>query len=205
MRVYINIFLTLVMPLSIIFTIISIIYFSSSFDFDKAMKLGILAGFLSSVAFSFLLSLIIIIIRTIRRYQFTSLIKSKEYNKVTIPIQKNPTIYQKKNQTIDYTHLNASEGNTAAIVETFMLLMDVDLAYEVSLASLEKNEIADTINENKKKKSIHLRAGNEEIYIKISSLTRHTSQVLISSNINKDTIKKIITLLKEKEHSFIQY
>ena len=205
MRIYINIFLTLVMPLSIIFTIISIIYFSSSFDFAKAMKLGILAGFLSSVAFSFLLSLIIIIIRTIRRYQFTSLIKSKEYNKVTIPIQKNPTIYQKKNQTIDYRHLNASEGNTAAIVETFMLLMDVDLAYEVSLASLEKNEIADTINENKKKKSIHLRAGNEEIYIKISSLTRHTSQVLISSNINKDTIKKIITLLKEKEHSFIQY
>ena len=205
MKAYINIFISLVMPVSIIFTIVAVIYFSTSFEFNKAFRLGILAGFLSSVAFSFLIALIILIVRFIRRYKFTTSIKPKLHENIDAPILHDPTIYQKKNQTIDYEHLNLSKKNTYAIVETFMLLMDIDLAYEVSLKAISNNDMADAFNEDKQKKTIQLRAGEEEINIKISSLTKHTSQVLISSTINKDNIKKIITILKEKEHSFMQY
>jgi len=204
MRAYINIFLTLVMPLSIVFAAIAIVYFSMSFDFSKSIKLGILAGVLSSVAFSFIMAFIILIARAIRQYRFTKQIKTEKYKKMDSPIKQDPTIYEKTESKKRITPVKPS-NSPASVVETFMLLMDKEIAYEVSLNAIKDENIADILQKDEKEKSIHIQTKDEEINIKISSLTKHTAQVLISSTINKDNIRKIIAILKEKEHSFMQY
>jgi len=193
------------MPLSILFAAVAIIYFAMSFDFSKAVKLGILAGVLSSVAFSLIMALILLITRFIRRLMFTKRIKSEPHRKMKMPIKQDPTIYEKKHQSIRNNNTSNPADNPASVVETFMLLMDRELAYEVSLTAISDQKMADVMKENEKEKSIQLRTDDEEINIKISSLTKHTAQVLISSTIDKENIRKIITILKEKEHSFMQY
>ena len=207
MKAYINIFLTLVMPLSIVFAAIAIVYFSMSFDFSKAIKLGILAGVLSSVAFSFIMAFIILIARVLRQYQFKKQIKKETYKKMDIPIKQDPTLYEKKSQSTKTSAKPKPSINHDTVVETFMLLMDKDIAYEVALSAIRDENISDVLekNEKKKEKSIQLQTKEEEIHIKLSSLTKHTTQVFISSTLNKDNIRKIITVLKEKEHSFMQY
>lgn len=193
------------MPLSILFAAVAIIYFSMSFDFSKAIKLGILAGVLSSVAFSLIMAFILLITRMIRQRIFTTQIKSEQYRKMEMPLTQDPTLYEKKHQSIKSHDKKNVVDNPASVVETFMLLMDKDLAYEVTLTVIHDQKLADVMKENEKERSIQLRTKDEEINIKISSLTKHTAQVLISSTLDKENIRKIITILKEKEHSFMQY
>ncbi len=192
------------MPLSLLFAFIATIYFSMNFDFNKALRLGILAGVLASLASSLVMAFIIQIVRVIRRHRFKKNIRSSKYQKREMPIRQDPTIYEKTTQSKQSKATSMPSG-TDSVIETFMLLMDRELAYEVALTSIKDQNIAEIIEENAKEKSIYLHAGKEEIHIKISSLTKHTAQVLISSTHNKDTIRKIIAILKAKEHSFMQY
>ncbi|HHD79565.1 MAG TPA: hypothetical protein ENK98_08055 [Epsilonproteobacteria bacterium] len=98
-----------------------------------------------------------------------------------------------------------SKPESDSIEEKIMLLMDKELAYEISLNSINHKKIGDIIHQNKNEGSILLRSKNEEIKILITSLTKHTSQVLITSTIDNSNMKNIISTLKEKEHSFMQY
>lgn len=205
MRAYINIFLTLVMPLSFLFAVVATIYFSLDYDFNKAIRLGVLSGVLSSVSLSLILAFIILIVRVIRRQQFMRKVKSNQYVKKAMPVQNHTTNPTAQVQNPPRKEDHKFDNTTATMVETFMLLMDTKLAYEVSLSAIDDKKIADVFDEDEKEKSIHLRTVDEEIHIKVSPLTKHTAQVLISSTLNKDNIRKIITVLKEKEHSFMQY
>ncbi len=191
MRAYINIFLTLVMPLSIISTGIAIGYFSIDFDFNEAVKLGILTGVIASVAFSSIMALVILIFRAIQKNNFTKQIKTEKHKKTASPTKRTST--SKSMKSPNY------------IVKTFMILMDKEMAYEVSLNAIHHENIADICEKDEEEKSIYLRIDKEEINIKFSTLTTHTTQVLISSTKNKNNIIKIITALKEKEHSFMKY
>ena len=57
----------------------------------------------------------------------------------------------------------------------------------------------------KEKSTITLRTYNETIQIITTSLTRHTAQVLITGAKDSHELAKIISYIKEKEHSFLQY
>ena len=207
MRSYFNLFFTLVMPISILFTAVATVYFSMNFDFTKAIKLGILAGVMIGVAFSLVVALVILIVRVIRTYKIRAKVVSPAAKTMNSPITLDPTIYEKKHQSTQANLSNKPipEPNSDSIEEKFMLLMDKELAYEVSLNSINHQNIGDIIHQNKEKGSILLRSKNEEIKINISSLTKHTAQVLISSTIDNSNMKNIIAMLKEKEHSFMQY
>ena len=205
MRSYFNLFLTLVMPISILLTAVATVYFSMNYEFTKAIKLGILAGVMAGVAFSFVLSLVITIVRFIRLYNLKSKIKSEEYPMKSTPVKIDPTVYTKKHQKTQEILAAESKLESDSIEEKIMLLMDKELAYEVSLNSISHKNIGDIIHQNKNEGSILLRSKNEEFKILISSLTKHTSQVLITSTIDNSNMKNIIATLKEKEHSFMQY
>ena len=112
----------------------------------------------------------------------------------------NPTIYEKKSQTMqNFTGKNINK-------ETIMLLMDKKMVYEVSLNAIRNGNLGNIVHQNKETGSILLHNNDEEIIIDISSLTRHTSEVSISSILtNNSNIQNIISVLKDKEHSFIQY
>lgn len=205
MRSYFNLFLTLVMPISILLTAVATVYFSMNYEFTKAIKLGILAGVMIGVTFSLILSFVITIVRFIRLHNLRSKIKSDEIHIRNTPIKIDPTIYTKKHQKTKDMEGTESKPESDSIEEKIMLLMDKELAYEVSLNSINHKKIGNIIHQNKNEGSILLRSKNEEIKILISSLTKHTSQVLITSTIDNSNMKNIITTLKEKEHSFMQY
>jgi len=206
MRNYINIFLTLVMPMSILFTAVATVYYSTGFAFSKAIRLGTIAGVLIGVSISLLIALILVIIRIIRNYKRKSVVLSPAFSPGQAPIVLDPTIYEKKTQTLQkMSPPDTQPMHLDEIEEKFMLLMDKELAYEVSLNAINHGKIGDIIHENKDEGSILLRTKDEEIRLTISSLTKHTSEVKISSTIDNSTMKNIISMLKEKEHSFIQY
>jgi hypothetical protein len=193
------------MPISILFTAIATVYFAMQFEFTKAIKLGILAGVMSGVAFSFIVALFITIIRTIRMYKVKTKVLSSKTKPVNTSIVLDPTIYEKKNQSTQLNIAVEALPESDSIEEKFMLLMDKELAYEISLNTIENQGMGEIINYNKEEGSILLRNKDEEIRINISSLTKHTAQVLITSSFDNTKMKNIISMLKEKEHSFIQY
>lgn len=206
MRTYFNLFLTLVMPMSILLTAVSTIYFAMNFEFSKAVKLGILAGVMIGVAFSLIMALLILIVRFIRLYRLkASLLPADATPGRPKPIKLDPTIYEKKHIKTQEHLQNNDFPLSDTVEEKFMLLMDKELAYEVSLNSINHQNIGDIIHQNKEEGSILLRSKNAEIKMNIVPLTKHTSQVLISSTIDNSNMKSIISMLKEKEHSFIQY
>jgi hypothetical protein len=193
------------MPVSILLTAVATVYFSMNYEFTKAIKLGTLAGAMTGISFSLILALIITIVRFVRMYHIRAKLKSNESPIRNSPVQIDPTIYTKKYQKMQDTSEIDVPQESDSIEEKIMLLMDKELAYEVSLNSINHKNIGDIIHQNKSEGSILLRSRNEEIKILITSLTKHTSQVLITSTIDNSNMKNIISTLKEKEHSFMQY
>lgn len=197
MQKFINLFLTLVPPVTILFIIVASIYFSMSFEMNKAIKLGILTGVLGGTGFSVLMTSVLLFMRRMRH-----------------------TTHQRQevNQTIDTeevkTEANSndlpSSEKTSYPTDTlmdqkFLLLMDKELAFEVALQAVMDQNIGEISNAEKNKRSIVIHAANETITLSITSLTKHTSEVLIAALPNSINAQNIISYLKEKEYSFLDY
>lgn len=205
MKSFLNLFLTLAMPLSIFFTAIAIVYYSIDFEFSKSIKLGILTGVLSSITFSIFVTPVLIILRTLRLKKARKEILSPTRSKKTQPFKQKPTVYEKKTTSPHISEAVESTTKTDSIEEKIMLLMDRELAYEVSLASISHENIGEIIYQNKEEGIILIRTEDREIKMHISTLTQHTAQVLITTTIDNSNMKNIISMIKEKEHSFLQY
>lgn len=196
------------MPISVLFIIISTIYFLTNFDFSEALRLGIVAGALSSIAFCIVVSLVILIIRAVRIKKSKAKAMKFDIQDNTSFVPTNPTIYEKKSQTMQGfsgKQLTTDLSTLDIIKEKIMLLMDKEMVYEVSLNAIRNKNIGDIVHQDKEIGSILLRNNSEEIIINISSLTRHTSEVSISSTLDNNNIQNIISLLKDKEYTFIKY
>jgi hypothetical protein len=182
MRAFINLFLTILLPVSILFIIIAIFYFLTNYDLTKAIRLGTVSGMLTALGFSFILAIIVFIVRSLRLFR-----------------RENTTETIQENSIVDSPTLHT------AIDKKVMLLMDKELAFEVSVYAILDQNIGDIVNGDKSKGSIAVRTPEESISISVSSLTKHTSQVMIKANFYSSHIKQIIHYLKLQEHSFIQY
>jgi mannitol-specific phosphotransferase system IIBC component len=173
------------MPISFVLTIASIAYFSLSYDFSKAMKLGVLSGVLIGLVISFIGSLILLLMR-----------RGKP------SLQESDTVYENTN-----VNTKTSSSNIKAPIEQkLMLLMDKKLAFDVALFAITDQNLGDiTAKETKDKYTITLRTQNETIQIITTSLTRHTAQIVLKAANTSEVLQKIISYIKEKEHSFLQY
>jgi len=205
MKNILNLFLTLSMPLSILFTAIAIVYYSIDFEFSKSIKLGILTGVLMSIILSVVLTPIILVLRTLRLKKIKKEMLSPVHNKNTKPLKQKATIYEKKTTSPYRNEIIETTDKPDSIEEKLMLLMDKDLAYEVSLASIHQQNIGDIIYQNKEEGILLVRTEDREIKMAVSPLTKHTAQVIITTTIDNSNMKNIISILKEKEHSFLQY
>ena len=185
MRAYMHIFLNLLMPISLVMAIASIIYFSFSYEFTKALRLGILSGVLIGLLISFIGSLPLFVMR-----------KTKPAPSESDTIHEN-------------THVNtkaSSSNKKTPIEQNLILLMDKDLAFNVALFSIEDQNLGEaTTKETKEKSTITLRTYDETIQIITTALTRHTAQILIKAANNSEELQKIISYIKEKENSFLHY
>ena len=83
--------------------------------------------------------------------------------------------------------------------------MDEELAFEVTLNAITYHTLGIIRPSETTKGIIDVKSKKEAIKIIITATTKHTSQVEIHTDKNTKSIGKIITYLKEKEHSFLQY
>jgi len=176
MRVFINLFLTIILPISVVSIVIAVIYFSTDFDITKALRLGTLNGLFVGIGLSLLITLVLLILRKIRT-----------------------TVYHPKSQTAQYTSSNGP------VDQKIILLMDKELAFEVSLYAVTDQNIGEITHGDKHKGSISISTPYESITLLISALTKHTSEIEIKANRYNDHIQQLIHYLKAKELSFIDY
>jgi hypothetical protein len=178
MRVLINLFFSIILPISALFIVAAIIYFSISYDLNKALKLGVLAGFIIGFGFSFIISVILFIIRKIREKHIL--------------------------MTQPESHI-AHESTNGPIDKKLMLLMDRELAFEVALYSIIDQNIGEVSKGSKREGTISIYTPEQMINLSISTLTKHTSQLEVKADAYNMSVQRIINYLKIKEQSFLQY
>ena len=203
MRAYLQLFFSLLVPLSGLFIVASVIYFHSEYSFTNAMRLGVLSGFFIAIAVSLFTALFLLIMRSGKPSQKTI---SKRQTKVPshkIQKQTHDTSIERENSTTPASVIPLAKqiSSEKTIKQQMMLLMDKALALEVLLHAVKERAIGQ-LTENGQ---ITVKNGREIIKFSISSLTRHTAEVIITSKINSKAAKTIIHYMKEKEHSFLQY
>jgi mannitol-specific phosphotransferase system IIBC component len=206
MRAYLHLFFGLLIPLSALFIVISIFYFKTDYDFTKSLRLGVLTGVMLSLAVSFVTSIFLQIKRLIEN---RTLSPKKAKIKAKIRSDKNKIKKTKKSTTAteDEEETDSISQNKTAksMSQKIMLLMDQELAYEVALNAITYHTLGKIRTSETTKGMIDVKSKKEALRIIITSLTKHTSQVEIESDKNTKSTEKIISYLKEKEHSFLQY
>ncbi len=186
MRTYLRLFFRLLMPISMIITIGAIAYFSVNYDFTKAMKLGVLSGVLLGFGISLVAALFLLVTRSEKKpvQESVNIHKEPQSNSKEIPV--------------------VNTQNT--IEQKLMLLMDTKLAFDVALYAITDQNIGEIkTHETKEHSIISVQTKEESIHIDITPLTRHTAQVILTPERNSKYTQKIISYIKEKEHSFLQY
>ena len=178
MRPFINLFLSIGLPLSALFVVVATIYFSINYDFGQAIKLGTLTGFFAGVISSVVITGILLLLRKIP----------------STDIEESP--YQ---SNID------DDIADEAVEEKLMLLMDRELAFEVAIHSIIDQNIGNVAEGDKHKGTMRISTPEQVINITISPLTRHTSQVEVNADVYNTSVQQIINYIKVKEHSFLQY
>lgn len=180
------------MPISMIMTIVSVAYFSVDYNFTKAMKLGVLSGVLLGLGISFISTIVLLIKRRVGK-------PAQETMQVHKEIDRKPKETDQKTKEVPVEIPNSIEHR-------LMLLMDKKLGFEVALYAITDQKIGEiTTKETKESSMIILHTLEETMQIIITPLTRHTAQVLLKTERNSKYDQKIISYIKEKEHSFLQY
>ena len=205
MRAYLQLFFGLLIPLSAIFVVISILYFKVEYDFTKSLKLGVLTGIMLSLVVSFIAS---IFLQIKRLFQGGTLSPKKAKMKAKIKSDKQKIKERKENTTSteeERTDLTSQNKTDKSISQKVILLMDEELAFEVILNAISYHSLGKIRSSETTKGIINIKSKKETIEIIITATTKHTSQVEIYTDTNTKSTEKIITYLKEKEHSFLQY
>jgi hypothetical protein len=184
MRAFFQLFFGLLITLSALFIVVAIIYFRIEYDFTKSLRLGVLSGFFIAIIVSFFTALFLLIMRAGKKPQKSILRKNKK-SKQTAKI--------------------SGSQNGKNIEQKIILLMDKELAIEVLLHAISHQHIGILTQSHDKEKIMSLKTADEIIELSINKLTRHTSQLIITSNKDSEDVKKIVTYMKMKELSFLQY
>jgi len=202
MRSYFQLFFSLLVPLSGLFVIVAVLYLKIDHELTKAIRLGVLVGFLLAVSLSLVLPIFLLIMRRSKHTQQKRK-KRKHKAKIASMQQSLTDSLPLAKKVVD--SLDPIELIDTSIVQTIMLLMDKELALDVAYYAISEEKIG-TLTENKNEEShITVKNGEDIIELTITSLTRHTSQVKVLSKSKSASTKKILTYMKQKEYSFLQY
>ena len=204
MRAYFQLFIGLLIPLSALFIVSSVLYFKIEYDFTKAMRLGVLSGFFIAIAVSLFTALFLLIMRWGRQPKkdiFHGLKERKDkHNKKSKANKSRDTVVTGATKVQNASKTSITEQ------ENIMLLMDNRIAFEVLLYAISDQQLGQLTESKESEGHITLKTDKSIIKMSISPLTKHTSQIQISSEIDDtENIQKIITYMKEKEYSFTQY
>lgn len=191
MRAFIHIFLGLLMPVSLLVSILLTLFFTFEYSFTQAMSLGVLYGIFAGIMVTVILSLALQLLRSEEKnVQDKINTEEKDTEENEKPLQVNPSTDPTINKSMDHG---------------LMLLMNKELTFELILSMSKKQVKRSITTHNVNKGSIEIKIHEEVISIAVSPLTEHTSNVVIKGIHNSKYIQDIISFIKEKEHSFLQY
>lgn len=187
MHTYVRLFFNLLLPLTLLFTAASIGYFTLDYSFSKAFQLGILFGVFIGIGISLVMAFVLLMLRKVQKNE-------KIQTTETVP----------KHQIAQPKSKPKQENSFSKEIKC-MLLMDKELTFDVLVNAL-KNEGGYTLSKSDPQKGIMTIQTKEGIIqTTITSLTQHTSQIILLTQNNTKQVKNIISHIKEKEHSFLQY
>ena len=178
MRAYFNVFLSLIVPVSILFILLAVGYFMLEYDLSKALKIGVLSGFMIAVLLTSVIALLFILIRQ-------SKLKKSEM------------------RTDEEMHQEIEEG---PLDKKLLLLMRKETAFEVAIQAIIDQGIGEVSKESRKKKgNITVYTPEQTIKMQVSKLTKNTAEIEIKAETYTESVQSIINYLKAKESSFLQY
>jgi len=178
MKAFFNLFLSLGIPVTVLFIAAATGYFTMDYDLSKALKLGTVIGFLGAIVFSLFMAAVLFLIRKVRSAR-----TAKSNPESTI-------MHESENGPLD---------------KTFILLMDKVIALEVLVHSVIDQKLGKIKHGKKEEQSITVHTSEQAIDISVIQLTDHTSEVKIKANKYSPSAQKIINYTKMKERSFLQY
>ena len=200
MRAYIQLFLTLLLPLSILFVLASIGYFTFNYDFSKAIKLGVLLGVLIGIGMSLIIAFALLILRRIQKKETLA---NREKPESTTHAEREPI---ERTKTIKASNNPKQKQDNGLKKEIkCMLLMDSALTFQVLLNAVNDEKVCTITASNPQKGTLTIQTKKGIIQTTISSLTQHTSQLMLVAENHGKEVQKLISHIKEKEHSFLQY
>lgn len=199
MKSFIHLFSILVIPVNILFVIISIIYFSINFELSQAIKLGVLSGVLAGTGLSVVIASALLVMRRIQKSTYQSEEGDQENDEIETRLETQEAHSGKE------TSKEVSNPANTPIDQTFMVLMDTELVYEIALYAVSNQNIGKITQDEKHKGFMVIQAEDEIITLSITSVTRHSANILITSIPNSKNTEKLISYIKEKEYSFLDY
>jgi len=209
MRAFIRLFFTLFIPVTLLIAVVLTLYFTVQYSFSQAMSLGVLYGLFSGIIVTMILTIALLslgggklnmqnIFKKTPKEKESTDNDSKQHEELTddkAPINQNVTKDVQQNNT------NLTKG----IDQKMMLLMNKELTFEIILSTIKNQFSRSLTTHNSEKGNIDIKIQDETIAIAVTPLTKHTSQVIINGTNNSKYIQDIVSFLKEKEHSFLQY
>jgi uncharacterized membrane protein len=198
MRAFLHLFFGLLIPLSALFMVVSFLYFSTGYNFTKAMRQGVLYGFFIAIVISLFIALLLFIMRNMKKMTSQISPTKKQSDDVVQSVKKDIKLNSNSSAETRPSHSNGDNEYK------LMLLMDKALAFEVSLYAISEENIG-TASLGNSLEEIKIHTNHGIIHLTISTLTRHTSKIVIHAKHDSEEINKLITYIKEKELSFLQY
>lgn len=197
MRPFIHLYFALLLPVSLLIALLLTFYFTVEYNFTQSITLGILYGLFTGAFVTFIVVIAIVLLRKSQNNFLAKFKITKKENKID---EENE---QPKQESSPDPKIN--ENVKKGMDQKLMLLMNKELTFGIIL-SMIKNQISHSIiKHNIDKGNINIKIHGEIISISITPLTKHTSQVKINGKNNSKHIQNIVSFLKEKEHSFLQY
>jgi len=188
MKNFIKAYTYTLVPSAIVIILGFILFYTTQFSLNKSISLGTLHGFVATI--------ILNIIPT-----FIMLDKIKK-NLKTQSLKNNNSIQQR--QSLEKTEIMQDRKDTHLNYSLYLLL-DFEKAFDLSINSIIKQSLGTVLKHDKNRGFVSVRASHQTIDFEVKPLTRHTAKLDIKAQQNNKTLQEILTYIKTKEASFLQY
>jgi hypothetical protein len=207
-------FFALLLPISILTSIISLFYLQHTYGhpFGQTLPLACVFGFLSGLVLAFIGAFFFLLPAQSKSTK-ANLSHRKNTKKTVISSPKEPIIpIDIPEKEITPKLLDEPLKEEPSIEEsikpkdtlkptlyTLTLFMDKALSYETTLQAIEEYQIGTLIINDDEKDSLEIQMPSEVMVLDFFTLTRHTSKLTLRTIEHTKDAKKIMNYLKEKE------
>jgi hypothetical protein len=162
-------------------------YYSLEFPIAKASRIGTLYGFVVGIILNIIPA-------------FFIMLKFKKKSHLLTTPQKS-----QKSQKVSSTPTTKKTPLSSSIIKEVYLLLDKDMAFDISLQSVLEQSLGKLLDKNKNKGIFSIKTDYQRIDFEILPLTKHTSKLTIKPQTYNYTVLQILSFIKNKEVSLLSY